>query len=288
MQQNDNKGLEDKNKRQQMYEWIEKQSTQVMKSGALLQSFLDVHYKTNTSVGNTMLLLEQMPAAREIGDFHYWSSKNARILKNSKSFKVFVANSEYKDKTGKLQTSYKIQNFFDISQTHCEGKCIPTPPIPIRSLLKNLMETCSVGFAVDKENQLPCTLEAKYVPEKHTILIQRGISNEELFRAISTEIAHVELDKHEPNYTRAEKSVDAECISYLLCKRNNIDAAHHIFDVAPQLLKNTDVADFKKHLGGITHLAKRIDYKLQKNLSKEDLLPSANLNGKNKREVAER
>lgn len=257
-----------KAEKQELFDLIDTTSNATMKNGYMIQSFFDIQLTANTSTGNTFLLLAQAPQSTELGDYSYWHARGASIKKGAKSIKLFEVDGEYRDKHEKTRQNYTVKNFFDISQTTAKRKEPHIQDIPIRVLLKELMNCCPSKFLPDTDNLLPDGLGARYIPETQTILIRYGMSGDDLFRTIGAEIAHAEIDRREVGYNRVEKSFDAFCVSYILCKRNGIDVTGYSFDTIPHSFETSDTKIFKKNLGDISRLAREINFKLQKNLDK--------------------
>lgn len=258
---------EKKAEKQSLFELMDTTATATMKNGFLLQSFFNIHTATNSNVGNTFLIMAQFPNAVELGDYSYWHDKGTSIKCGAKGIKLFETNGEYKDKNGKPKQNYSVKNVFDISQTTAKRQEVENPT-SIRDLLRALMNSCPIEYKADTDEQLPDGLGARYIPETQTILIRQNMSGEDLFRSIGAEITHAEIDRREAGYNRVEKSFDAVCVSYILCKRNGIDVTGYSFDSIPHSFETSDVKIFKKRLGDICRTAKGINYKIQKDLDK--------------------
>ena len=207
--------------RAQAFDMLE-QATVALGTAGMLQQYLDVQSRFDRySVSNALLIAHQKPDATRIADAKTWQNSGAYIKKGEKALSILEPGREYTRQDGTKGVNYDAKKVFDIAQTTAEPPERKTRQQDDRKLVRALVKTSPVP--VEISNDLPQNENAVYASPQKKIFVRQGMSGSDIFRALSKEIAHARLDKD--GATRAGNAFTAECVSYLLCKRNGIEPA---------------------------------------------------------------
>ena len=74
-------------------------------------------------------------------------------------------------------------------------------------------------------DNLPDKVQAQYIPNKRTIYVRNGMSENATFHSISRELACASLDHHDGSYSRAGVSAQAYCAAYVTAQNAQYEAA---------------------------------------------------------------
>ena len=190
------------------------------------KEFLDVSARLNLySTGNTLLILAQNPSAVRLADFEKWKDEGAYVNKGEKGINILEPGEEYTREDDTVGISYNVKKVFDITQTSAEQKPQPTINRDERILLKALMALSPVPINISES--LNSNIHAKYNPQERVILVQKGLSAQNIFRALSQEIAQARMDNGK--YSHGDFALSARAVSYILSKRNSINVGEYSF-----------------------------------------------------------
>ena len=207
--------------RTQAFDMLEQATSELCNAGMLTQ-YLDVQSRFDRySVSNALLIAHQKPDATRIADAKTWQNSGAYIKKGEKALSILEPGREYTRQDGTKGVNYDAKKVFDITQTTAEPPERKTRQQDDRKLVRALVKTSPVP--VEISNDLPQNENAVYASPQKKIFVRQGMSGPDIFRALSKEIAHARLDKD--GATRAGNAFTAECVSYLLCKRNGVEPA---------------------------------------------------------------
>lgn len=225
-----------------------------------MKAYLDVQSRFDRySARNAILIQKKRPDAQKLGDWGYWRDQGVEILRSERRNPVIILEpgKEYTREDGTTGQYYNAKEVFDISQTTARGKAQPQVSLDERLLLRALIAKPPVPIlAVD---QLPdAGRGAMYDPQQDAILVRKGMDAPDIFRSVSMELAHVELEAASPAYSREEQGYKAYCVSYLLCKKYGIDTASYdlsrlnvvFVGRAPKEI-GAELSDIKEAAGGI-------------------------------------
>ena len=254
--------------REMVYAMIDDTAQTVARDGAAFQKYLDVQSRFDRySVANALLILAQKPDATRIADFDTWKEQGAYIRKNETGFYILEPGEEYRREDGSVGISYNPKKMFDISQTGNSRKR-ETPTYPDdRTRIKALMDHAPVPIRIS--DALPEGTNALYRPEAREIQIRKGMDAGNIFRALSQELAHAEMDKGDGNYNRSDHAFHAYCVSYMLCKQYGVDTNGYRFDRAPQMLEGMDPQEIRAELSVIREAAGEISGRMNRMLSQQ-------------------
>ena len=254
--------------REMVYAMIDDTAQTVARDGAAFQNYLDVQSRFDRySVANALLILAQKPDATRIADFDTWKEQGAYIRKNETGFYILEPGEEYRREDGSVGISYNPKKMFDISQTGNSRKR-ETPTYPDdRTRIKALMDHAPVPIRIS--DALPDGTNALYRPEAREIQIGRGMDAGSIFRALSQELAHAEMDKGDGSYRRSDHTFHAYCVSYMLCKQYGVDTNGYRFDRAPQMLEGMEPQEVRAELSVIREAAVEISGRMNRMLSQQ-------------------
>lgn len=241
--------------RSDAYALIDKTAEQMTGNGSLFKTYLDVQSRFDRySVGNAILITAQMPEATRLADFKGWKETDAYVKKGTAGITILEPGDEYTREDGSVGVSYNAKKVFDISQTNSKRKMMPAVSLDSRLLLKALINNAPCKISIS--GNLPENIGAVYNPEEKTILVRQGMDAPDIFRSLSQELAHAHMDKGE--YNRADCAFTAYCVSYVICKRNNMAVDTFRFDRLPESLSTMDTQGIRGELAKIRDVANEI------------------------------
>jgi len=251
--------------REMVYTIIDDTAQTVARDGAAFQKYLDVQSRFDCySVANALLILAQKPDATRIADFDTWKEQGAYIRKKETGFYILEPGDEYQRDDGTVGISYNPKKMFDISQTGNSRKR-ETPTYPDdRTRIKALMDHAPVPIRIS--DTLPEGTNALYRPEAREIQIRKGMDAGNIFRSLSQELAHAEMDKGDGSYSRSDHTFHAYCVSYMLCRQYGVDTSGYRFDRAPQMLEGMDPQEVRAELSVIREAAGEISGRMNRML----------------------
>jgi len=218
--------------RNEVYEMMDVATVSVLSDREDFRRFLDTLSRFDRySAGNVLLILTQMPDATQLRDFDGWKEKSASIKKSEKGIRILEPGEEYTREDGSTGVSYNVKKVFDISQTTAKPQPLRERPDE-RQLIRALMQASPATVVISES--LPPDVAAYYDPNNGVISIRKGMSASAIVRALSQEIAHAELDKHDGTYDRGRVAFTAYCASYVICQKTGFDVSQFNFDRLPE------------------------------------------------------
>lgn len=249
--------------REMVYSMIENTAEDVARDGVKFQSYLDVQSRfDHYSVANTLLILSQKPDATRIADFDTWKEQGAYIRKKETGFYILEPGDEYRRDDGTVGISYNLKKMFDISQTGNSRKRETSTYPDDRTRIKALMDHAPVPICIS--DTLPEGTNALYQPDTREIQIRKGMDAGSIFRALSQELAHAEMDTGDGRYRRSDHTFHAYCVSYILCKQYGVDTSGYSFDRTPQVLEGMSAKEIRAELSAIRETAGEISGRMKR------------------------
>lgn len=254
--------------REMVYSMIDDVAEAVAQDGTQFQSYLDVQSRFDRySVSNALLILAQKPNATRIADFDTWKEQGSYIRKKESGFYILVPGEEYQRDDGTTGSSYNPKKMFDIAQTENSRKR-ETPTYPDdRTLIKALMDHAPVPIRIS--DTLSEGTNALYHPETREIQILRGMDARDIFRALSQELAHAEMDTGNGSYSRSKHGFHAYCVSYMLCKQYGVDTKGYSFNCAPEMLEGMNPQEIRAELSVMKEATDEISGRMNRMLSQQ-------------------
>lgn len=255
--------------REQVYTMIDDTAVAVSQDSAKFQGYLDVQSRFDRySVSNALLILAQKPTATRIADFDTWKEQGAYIRKKESGFYILEPGEEYQREDGTTGISYNPKKMFDITQTGNSLKR-ETPSFPDeRTRLKALMDHAPVPIRISET--LPSGVNALYQLDTREIQVRRGMDAGSIFRALSQELAHAEMDKSDGSYNRTEHGFHAYSASYMLCRQYGVETGgFYHFESAPQELSVLEPQEIRAELSVIKEAAGEISGRMNRMLAQQ-------------------
>lgn len=253
--------------KKQTYELLDNATNEVKNDINKFRTYLDVQSKFDRySVGNCLLIMKQHPTARIIKELNDWKKiPNVFIKKNPLYIKILEPNGEYQKQDGSIGTSYNVKKLLDISQTNVKDD--NNIKYDDRILLKAIIKSSDVDMKVVEE----LSSLTKYDKEQNIISIKRGASGDEFFQSLIYDIT-----KSKTNPTDNKGLDDLKClgISYMICKKYNIDVSNYSFSNNAYDLKNMSLLDIRNYLDDMRLSMQGMNSIISQNLE----MPKANRN----------
>lgn len=253
--------------KKQTYELLDNATNEVKNDINKFRTYLDVQSKFDRySVGNCLLIMKQQPTARIIKELNDWKKiPNVFIKKNPLYIKILEPNGEYQKQDGSIGTSYNVKKLLDISQTNVKDD--NNVKHDDRTLLKAIIKSSDVNMKVVEE----LSSLTKYDKEQNIISIKRGASGDEFFQSLIYDIT-----KSKINPTDNKGLDDLKClgISYMICKKYNIDVSNYNFSNNAYDLKNMDLLEIRNYLDDMRLSMQEMNSIISQNLE----IPKTNRN----------
>ena len=99
-------------------------------------------------------------------------------------------------------------------------------------------------------------MAARYDAGSRTIFVARDQEAKTLFREIARELAHAHMDQD--GYSRENCEFAAVCVSYMLCRRNEVDVSTFSFTQLPDSFSALDSRGVRSELARIRDVANSI------------------------------
>ena len=170
------------------------------------------------SASNVLLAMAQNPDITYINSLEVWNRLGRSVNRDENGMKIRVSDTYVKD--GREYHGYKIGRVFDVTQTH--GKA----GVPALSLKDNTPEMDAALRRLLDSSPVPVVTsstmyqDAVYDPKTQSITVSSRLIDSKIFAALSREIVHAGIHDHGryPYYTREDCAMDAESVSYMLCR----------------------------------------------------------------------
>ena len=246
-----------KAEREHAYEMIDQAAGLMPGEGERIQMYLDLQSRfPRYSVGNILLLSAQKPEATRIADFKAWKEGGVYIKQGETGIIMLEPGNEYTKADGSVGVAYNAKRVFDISQT--TAKVIPEPEVhrDDRLLIKALIYNAPCEVRIDDSVHFPDGMAARYDAGSRTIFVARDQEGKTLFREIARELAHAHMDQ--AGYSRENCEFAAVCVSYMICRRNEVDVSTFSFTQLPDSFSALDSRGVRSELARIRDVANSI------------------------------
>lgn len=227
------------------------------------------------SAGNIALAMVQNPHLTMFATPERWKALGRTVVdsEKSKGIQIFARSSFGK--------GYALANAYDISQTG--GRELKRPVLKegsgaMETALTSLLNYSMVKVVVDRDLTIP----AYYDSQNMELAIHPDFPDGEAFAAIATEIAQSRFHAKgaNQNYSRQECELDAESVSYILCKRFGIDREVPDLSNLAELYEGWSAQDVRQALSSIQEMSKQIGGTIER-----DITPKQHIRGNMARPV---
>lgn len=255
------------------YETAAKGALRVAESPEAFRQYLDVQSRfLRYTANNVLLILEQNPDAKRLGDFGYWRDRGASVRRGERGQPILVMEpgKEYRREDNTIGQYYNAKKLYDISQTDMPEEAWETGrAYEDRQRIQALISRTPVGIHTVGEEEAP--RDAVFIPEEHSIFVRKGMEADRIFQSISRELAHAEYAKGRADYDRSGHEFQAKCVSYILCRKYGVEPEGPVdFSEAKEMLSGLEPQDIKHGLSQIRDAAGRISERMEKSLAEQD------------------
>ena len=171
---------------------------------------------------------------------------------------IFEYSDTYTRKDGTVAPSYNVKKMIDVSQTSLKQVRKAFQNYDDKNLLKAFLTNSNANIQV--VNNLEDLV--KYNKSENVLYISRTSPDTKLlFNTLSKELAKMMF---EPSQDYRIDELKADCVSYMICKRYNIDVSDYQFNIDG--LANLDVKDIKTELNSIKSAYQDMESSMQLSL----------------------
>ena len=253
-------------------EWANAKSDEmaekVGKSTKDLIAYLDIQTKFEMySESNALLILNQKPEATYLREYSKWKEDGFEI-KDSKDKVIIIKREQGQKADGSIAHFYNARNLYDVSNTNAPALQVKSPPDKA-TIIKTLLNGSNVN--VEVVDRLENNMLAKYDFERETMQICRGQSADGKIQDLVMELAKVEFKVNEIGISESEKEnrkFKSTCVSYMFCKKFNIDFPKDKFAELPNYLSG-DTKQIKAELETIKDTYIKVTDRMYGSLDKE-------------------
>ena len=171
-----------------------------------------------------------------------------------------------------MESLPKIGRVFDISQTH--GKA----GVPALSLKDNTPEMDAALRRLLDSSPVPVVTsstmyqDAVYDPKTQSITVSSRLIDSKIFAALSREIVHAGIHDHGryPYYTREDCAMDAESVSYMLCRNFGVEAPQPDVCRVGQVFDGMEVQDRRGVVDSLQKYFRKLQNDIQREISPQE------------------
>ena len=222
------------------------------------------------SAANVMLAMAQNPNITYINSLENWGKLGRSVNAKENGLKIRASDPYVKD--GREYHGYKIGRVFDISQTH--GKA----GVPALSLKDNTPEMDAALRRLLDSSPVPVVTsstmyqDAVYDPKTQRITVSTRLSDSKTFAALSREIVHAGIHDRGryPYYSREDCAMDAECVSYMLCRNFGIEVPQPNVSRVGQVFDGMEAQDRRSVVDSLQKYFRRLQKDIQREISPQE------------------
>jgi 6-pyruvoyl-tetrahydropterin synthase len=240
-----------KREKQDIYELIDKTAERIVQSNQEFKQYLNTKSRFEQySVGNTLLVMAQMPSATMVRDYESWVNSGGFPKKSRKDIKILEPADSYMREDGSVGTNYNVKYVMDISQVSIKQKQ-RIANYDKKLLLKVFLNSNQGKLQI--VDTIPNTEKtALYNMENDTLYIAKGSDAPYIFYDVTRELAKQEMGEETPLDT-----FKISCVSYMLCKKYGIDVSNYNIEV-PFELKELSSKEIREELEPINNAMENI------------------------------
>lgn len=222
------------------------------------------------SASNVKLAMAQDPEITYINSLEVWNRLGRSVNRDENGMKIRVSDTYVKD--GREYHGYKIGRVFDISQTH--GKA----GVPALSLKDNTPEMDAALRRLLDSSPVPVVTsstmyqDAVYDPKTQSITVSSRLIDSKIFAALSREIVHAGIHDHGryPYYTREDCAMDAESVSYMLCRNFGVETPQPDVSRVGQVFDGMEVQDRRGVVDSLQKYFRKLQNDIQREISPQE------------------
>lgn len=216
------------------------------------------------SAGNIALVMFGNPDATVFGTRDRWKSLNRSVVDSEKNngVKIFARSP--------MGRGYTLADAYDIKQTQGREVKFTTLQNDTKEMemaLTTLLNYAVVPVVIDKELPVP----AYYDQGNLELAINPDYPDNEAFAAIAAEVAQSRFHGKgaNPGYERGEFELDAQSVSFILCRRYGVDRPVPDLSGLSKLYEGWEPQERRQALDNIQNTSKQFGRSIEKNLESE-------------------
>lgn len=217
------------------------------------------------SVSNAILFLKQKPDVTQLKSFDDWEALGVSVKQGEKSIAILKPY-KYQKADGRIGTGYNVKREFDISQTDVVPRRSSfLNGISERGLLKALINQPPVPIEVVEV--LETGKNAEYDHENKLLFIRRGLEPDTFFQDVSMELALAEFADVNADYTKETYMEKAKAVSYMLCKKCEIEPGFKA--EIPASFSDKEAKEIRAELSQCREMFKEIEVRMREAMEKQ-------------------
>ena len=214
------------------------------------------------SAGNIALAMVQDGDVTVFGTKEKWKmmGRFVPVSENGNGIHIFARSTFGK--------GYTLADAYDVRQT--QGRTMKEVKLEndtreMESAMATLLNYAACQVVIDKELHTP----AVYDPQRMEVAINPDYPDGEMFAAIATAVAHSRLHGkgYNTQYEYAECDLDAQSVSYLLCRRFGVKCELPDLAEMPALYEGWDTQERRQALDQIQKMSKQIGASMEKSIT---------------------
>lgn len=237
---------------QNAYNMIEEATEELKNDSSFFKSYLDVQSRFDKyTVRNALLLTKQLPNATQLKDYNGWKEAKVNFkTRYPKRVVILEPGEAYTNKEGKKVTPIYSKEVIDISETNLKPN---SRTYDKKLILQSLLHNAPADIkAVDSlEDGKMCNWDK----DNNVIYVCRSEDYNLVISSVAKELANINLYENTNNYDQ----VQAECISYMICKKYGIDTELENVDKLSLRFSNMESKDIKDELSNMKNVFEDIN-----------------------------
>ena len=237
---------------QNAYNMIEEATEELKNDSSFFKSYLDVQSRFDKyTVRNALLLTKQLPNATQLKDYNGWKEAKVNFkTRYPKRVVILEPGEAYTNKEGKKVTPIYSKEVIDISETNLKPN---SRTYDKKLILQSLLHNAPADIkAVDSlEDGKMCNWDK----DNNVIYVCRSEDYNLVISSVAKELANINLYENTNNYDQ----VQAECISYMICKKYGIDIELENIDKLSLRFSNMESKDIKDELSNMKNVFEDIN-----------------------------
>lgn len=241
-----------KKEKQEVYELIDKTAEKIVQNNQEFMQYLNTKSRFEQySVGNTLLVMAQMPNATMVRDYESWVNSGGYPKRRRKDIKILEPANSYMREDGSIGTNYNVKYVTDISQVNIRGQQ-RIANYDSKLLLKVFLNSNKANLQI--VDSIPNTdKSALYNREDDTLYVARGAEAPYIFYDVTKELARQEIEENS-----TLDSFKVNCVSYMLCKKYGVDVSNYNLGEIPFELKEMSSKEIREELEPINEAMENI------------------------------
>ncbi|MFR2406283.1 MAG: hypothetical protein ACLS76_14140, partial [Eubacterium callanderi] len=216
---------------------------------------------------NALLIQAQRPLATKLADSNAWKEQGILVKKFEYKNPVMILEpgNQYERPDGSIGQSYNVKKLYDISQTMARIPPQETGRIDDRLLISALITGALVPVKpIDPQNGMG---NATFDPEGKCILVQRGLTPDEMFRGLARELAKVEILVKQRPVQDLDFTVGAA--AYMVCQQSKIEPDRRFIEQLPKVFEGLEARDVGEALAAMRDTASDLTSRMAMNIRRQ-------------------